>query len=92
MILTSSFLTVLENQASGTACMNLRLAEIINTFYDDHAKNTGFFMILKAVVCPAASHTYTTHFLYTLNMELARAMRARTGGKHIPYSTSGLIE
>ncbi len=49
MILTSSFLTVLENHASGTARMTFRLAEIIKTLYDDHTKIAGFFMILKAV-------------------------------------------
>jgi hypothetical protein len=50
MILTSSFTTVLEIQASGTARTNFRLAKIIKTFSDDHAKITGFFMILKADV------------------------------------------
>jgi hypothetical protein len=49
MILTSSFSTVLENHASGTARTNFQLTKIIKTFYDDHAKITGFFMILKAV-------------------------------------------
>ena len=49
MILTSSFSTVLVNQASGTARTNFGLAKIIKTFYDDHAIITGFFIILKAV-------------------------------------------
>ena len=49
MIFMSSFSTVLKNQASGTVPMNIQLAKIINTFYDGHAKITGFFMILKAV-------------------------------------------
>jgi hypothetical protein len=49
MILTSSFSTVLENHASGTARTNFRFGKIIKTFYDDHAKLRDFFMILKAV-------------------------------------------
>jgi hypothetical protein len=45
----SSFLTVLGNQASVTAHTKFGFATIIKAFYDDHAKITGIFMILKAV-------------------------------------------
>ena len=41
MILASSFLTVLGNQASVTVLTKFGFANIIKTFNDDHAKITG---------------------------------------------------
>ena len=73
MILTSLFLTVLENHASGTARTNFWLDKIIKTFYDDHKKLQDFlwyWRLLLAISCP---HSH--------RMMCAASMAAR------PYST-----